>query len=175
MRRPLSRHIPMSIGHRAKIFAPFAALSGFEDCVHAREERYLPQPELSPEREAELNTILRLLQYHDEVSAIYFRKASFKKAPDLLAATCPSAKCSPTALNTRSDISPTAASLPSSLADASPLAVNSPPVGQYKKISGPLEWIHPLDRCLKIASVEINFDDLIDLQNLSATVSAGSS
>ena len=29
------RHPPMDSGHRAKIFAPFSALRGFDDCIRA--------------------------------------------------------------------------------------------------------------------------------------------
>lgn len=40
--RPRLHHIPMEIRHRAKQFAPFAALKGFEECIHAKEDYILP-------------------------------------------------------------------------------------------------------------------------------------
>ena len=36
MDKPISHHKPMDITHRAKIFAPFAALKGFEDCIRQK-------------------------------------------------------------------------------------------------------------------------------------------
>lgn len=35
--RPHSRRLRMDIPHRAKQFAPFAALRGFADCIRAKE------------------------------------------------------------------------------------------------------------------------------------------
>ena len=40
MQRPIPRRIRMDIGHRAKQFAPFAALKGFEECVRKKEIIY---------------------------------------------------------------------------------------------------------------------------------------
>ena len=41
MDKPISHHKPMDITHRAKIFAPFAALKGFEDCIRQKEILYI--------------------------------------------------------------------------------------------------------------------------------------
>lgn len=57
------RHPRMDASKRAKIFAPFAALKGFEDEVASKDVRYLPQTELSPEDSAALNRRLEILHH----------------------------------------------------------------------------------------------------------------
>ncbi len=49
------RHPRMSQLNRAKIFAPFAALVGFDDRVHRKEKVYVPKHELDADEEWELN------------------------------------------------------------------------------------------------------------------------
>lgn len=71
--RPYSRRLRMDIPHRAKQFAPFAALRGFEDCVSAKEVCYERKRMISEEQEAELNFRLRMLTYGMIITAIYFR------------------------------------------------------------------------------------------------------
>lgn len=77
------RHPRMDVGKRAKIFAPFAALKGFEDEVASKEVRYVPQAELSAEDAAELNRRLDILHNltwnsrmaranHIEISVFFF-------------------------------------------------------------------------------------------------------
>lgn len=39
LHRPLSSRIGMPVSHRAKQFAPFAALKGFETCIQEKEEK----------------------------------------------------------------------------------------------------------------------------------------
>lgn len=58
------RHPSMDVGKRAKIFAPFDALRGFNEAVVAKTELYENRRELNEEEQAELNrrmTILRQL------------------------------------------------------------------------------------------------------------------
>lgn len=55
------RHPKMSPGHRAKIFAPFAALRGFEEEVASKEVRYETKRELDPDELYELNHALNTL------------------------------------------------------------------------------------------------------------------
>ena len=65
------RHPKMDVGKRAKIFAPFAALKGFEDEVASKEVQYVPKTELSLEDKAELNRrleILRSLTYNSRLA-----------------------------------------------------------------------------------------------------------
>ena len=44
--RPLSRHVRMSRRHRAKQFAPFAALKGYEEALHRQELAHALRSEL---------------------------------------------------------------------------------------------------------------------------------
>ncbi len=57
------RHPAMTRLNRAKIFAPFAALVGFDERVRRKEIRYVPKVELDAEEEWELNQ--RLLILHE--------------------------------------------------------------------------------------------------------------
>ena len=65
------RHPRMNTGHRAKIFAPFDALKGFNEAVSAKEVLYENQIELNPEDAAELDrrlTILHNLTYNSRMA-----------------------------------------------------------------------------------------------------------
>ena len=55
------RHPRMNPGKRAKIFAPFAALRGFEEEVSAKELRYKPKRDPDPDELYELNERLNKL------------------------------------------------------------------------------------------------------------------
>ncbi len=56
------RHPRMNRGHRAKIFAPFDALKGFNEAVAAKDVLYEDRIELNPEDAAELDRRLTILQ-----------------------------------------------------------------------------------------------------------------
>lgn len=56
------RHPSMDVGHRAKIFAPFDALTGFGDAVASKDVIYRERTELSDEDKAELNRRLGVLK-----------------------------------------------------------------------------------------------------------------
>ena len=56
------RHPKMDCGKRAKIFAPFDALRGFDFAIMTKEVLYEEKPELSREDERELNRCLETLQ-----------------------------------------------------------------------------------------------------------------
>jgi len=55
------RHPAMSLLNRAKIFAPFAALVGFDDRVRRKEISYVSKVELDADEEWELNRRLGIL------------------------------------------------------------------------------------------------------------------
>ena len=55
-------HPEMSRGRRAKIFAPFDALRGFDEAVSAKTVLYQRKKTLNPEDSAELSRRLRILQ-----------------------------------------------------------------------------------------------------------------
>lgn len=48
MPRPVSNRQKMDVGHRAKQFAPFAALQGFEEAIRKKESLYEPRSSASP-------------------------------------------------------------------------------------------------------------------------------
>ena len=64
------RHPKMT--NRAKIFAPFAALVGFEDHIHRKEIEYTSRRELGEEDQSHLNAVLGRLARGDQVKAKYF-------------------------------------------------------------------------------------------------------
>ena len=57
----LRRHPRMPPSQRAKIFSPFAALSGFEQAVRNKEVAYEPRRDLDPEEREALSLRLRRL------------------------------------------------------------------------------------------------------------------
>ena len=59
----LRRHPRMSISQRAKIFSPFAALSGFDQAVRNKEIPYEPRRDLDPEERKTLSHKLSLLAH----------------------------------------------------------------------------------------------------------------
>ena len=64
------RHPKMT--NRAKIFAPFAALVGFDERVRAKEIDYTARRELAEGETAELNATLSLISRGDQVKIKYF-------------------------------------------------------------------------------------------------------
>lgn len=70
--RPVSNRTRMSIGHRAKQFAPFAALKGYEESVRKKERIFFVRAELAEEQKDNLNYKLRILSYHHRISVTYF-------------------------------------------------------------------------------------------------------
>lgn len=55
------RHPKMSQLNRAKLFAPFAALAGFEEAVRSKEIQYVPKHILDADEVYELNAVLNWL------------------------------------------------------------------------------------------------------------------
>ena len=72
MPRPVSNRRKMDVGHRAKQFAPFAALRGFEESVRKKEILYEPRKELSEEKKQELDRKLQYLSTGMWIQATYF-------------------------------------------------------------------------------------------------------
>lgn len=81
------KHPKMDVGKRAKIFAPFDALKGFNEAITAKEIPYVRQKELSDEDKAKLNhqlNVLHSLTYNSRlarqnlvtVTVIYFEPCS---------------------------------------------------------------------------------------------------
>ena len=61
------RHPRMEEGHRAKIFAPFAALKGYEEALRAKEKIVVPKVELSDDALEFLDYQLKQLKVGDYV------------------------------------------------------------------------------------------------------------
>ncbi|MCC8049331.1 MAG: hypothetical protein LIP10_01555 [Clostridiales bacterium] len=72
--RPVSfKRNPMQRAHRAKQFAAFDALKGYEEAVRAQEWLYEPYQELSPEKSEEIDQQLHLIRPHDQVRITWFQ------------------------------------------------------------------------------------------------------
>ena len=70
--RPVSRHLRMDRGRRAKQFAPFAALKGHEDAVRRREIIYDTYMPLSEEQLTMLDRQIHQIQVPDIVTVTWF-------------------------------------------------------------------------------------------------------
>ena len=70
--RPASRHPRMRRQDRAKLFAPFAALTGMEDSIHARDRVLVPRAILNEDLRQRLDGKLRRLRAGDYVTVVYF-------------------------------------------------------------------------------------------------------
>lgn len=73
--RPLSRHPKMSVENRAKLFAPFAALRGFDIEILTQEQDRLlvPQVSLSADQQEAIRQTLNHLRKVDWVQVTYFQ------------------------------------------------------------------------------------------------------
>ena len=67
----------MSRQERAKQFMPFAALKGYEDALRKKEKVTVPKAQLCPERQEELDRILRQIRRNDMVTAVYFQEGEY--------------------------------------------------------------------------------------------------
>ena len=56
------KHPPMPVSRWAKIFSPFAALEGFDECIGSKRVQYSSQRELSEADKAELDKALSILR-----------------------------------------------------------------------------------------------------------------
>jgi hypothetical protein len=74
------KHPKMSIEDRAKIFAPFAALKGYEEAIAVKQKNVVPRIDLSEESkeylDLQLGRIERLLTkgQHPIITVVYFQK-----------------------------------------------------------------------------------------------------
>lgn len=79
------KHPRMSNADRAKIFAPFAALKGYEEAIAAKERIVVPKIELSEDQKEELDRkfmhLFRQLETgeHPIVRVVYFEKDKASK------------------------------------------------------------------------------------------------
>lgn len=74
------RHPRMAMEDRAKIFAPFAALKGYEEAIAAKQRIIVSKAELSEEMKEELDRKLQMIEHalekgeHPVISVIYFEQ-----------------------------------------------------------------------------------------------------
>ncbi len=73
--RPPSSHLHMDIRNRAKQFAPFDALRGFNESIREAAVIYSDPPDLCEDRKEELERILEELSPGEEVQAVYFQES----------------------------------------------------------------------------------------------------
>lgn len=67
-----NRRAPMPLLSRAAIFAPYAALTGFESQISAARHHRCNRISPTDEQSASINAVLRSLKKHDNVSVTYF-------------------------------------------------------------------------------------------------------
>ena len=70
--RPQSSHPKMRREDRAKLFAPFAALTGHDEAVHARDKVMVPQVALTAHTQEILDRKLQRIGKGNRVTAIWF-------------------------------------------------------------------------------------------------------
>lgn len=73
--RPVSRRQRMDVQHRAKQFAPFAALREFEETVRKKEIVYETRKELSEEKKRELDIKLGILSCGMRIQVTFFAES----------------------------------------------------------------------------------------------------
>ena len=76
--RPVSGRHPMAVEKRAKQFAPFAALKGFEDEIHEQEIRYEEKRILPEEKLEELDRTFHMLKEGMEVEVEFYLQSPVK-------------------------------------------------------------------------------------------------
>ena len=76
MDRPRSAYPKMKVSDRAKQFAPFAALTGYEDVIEDRGRVFDRRRYLSDEEKEKINSVLSALKKNDMVSMEYFAPES---------------------------------------------------------------------------------------------------
>lgn len=68
----MARRAKMDVSNRAKQFAPFAALKGFEEAIKAKETVYISKKDITKECEEEINEKLCILKNSDMVSITFY-------------------------------------------------------------------------------------------------------
>ena len=69
---------------RAKIFLPFAALTGLEEALRARERRPVQQAELSDDRAEEIDRALHQLHPGLQVSLVFYAQEAYNHLAGVL-------------------------------------------------------------------------------------------
>lgn len=74
----------MDRAQRAKQFAPFAALKGFEEALREKERIIVPKVELYEEKKAEIDSILRNKKKQDSITVIYYNNENYVKVSGMI-------------------------------------------------------------------------------------------
>ena len=77
MERPVSERHRMETVHRAKQFAPFAALKGFEECVRKKEIVYIDRPVLAEEQKELIDQVMKEIVCGMEVHIEYYEECRY--------------------------------------------------------------------------------------------------
>ena len=75
----------MSRENRAKQFAPFKTLKGFEDEISWQETVYVDRRELTEESLAELDNKFKRVHKNDIITVIYYNKGQYLKVTGMVA------------------------------------------------------------------------------------------
>lgn len=75
----------MTVGDRAKQFAPFAALTGLTQTFQKKEKIVVPRPDLSEESLEELDRAIRTIKRGDMATAVYYQKGECIKITGMVA------------------------------------------------------------------------------------------
>ncbi len=70
--RPPSKYPKMSVSNRAKIFAPFAALKGYDSAIREKDIVYEEKRPLSEDQEKHIDDVITSLKYDDLISVTHF-------------------------------------------------------------------------------------------------------
>ena len=80
----MARSVKMDVVNRAKQFAPFAALKGFEEAIRAKEKVTIPKAELTQECIEEINEKLCSIHIKDMVSVTFYRNNEYIKTTGMV-------------------------------------------------------------------------------------------
>ncbi len=75
----------MSREKRAKQFAPFAALKGFEEGIKWQEKVYVEKRELSEESLENLDNTFKRISKNDIITVVYYNKGEYLKVTGMVA------------------------------------------------------------------------------------------
>ena len=81
--RPIPSRPRMPRQNRAKIFAPYQALKGFSETIHAKDTVYVRRLELAEYIQERLDRKLRLLRRWDTVTVTWFQPKEGGGDPDI--------------------------------------------------------------------------------------------
>lgn len=73
----MAHRVKMDISNRAKQFAPFAALKGFEEALRLKERIVVPKVELTEEGMEEINRKLLSIEKNEIVTVVYYSENEY--------------------------------------------------------------------------------------------------